>query len=157
MSKQFEYKIGSFVNFKHDGQVNLGRVENVKHDEGGTICSITVNDGKLIYDVVLNDIISVVDLEGLNSAKFTANHLKEGDAVNHPPHYNDGKIEVIDYINDKKMNFNRGNVIKYVSRAGKKASKGLDDLAKEIQDLEKAAFYLNDEIKRLKKELEERN
>ena len=74
------------------------------------------------------------------------------DPVNHPSHYTDGKIEVIDFINDKKMNFNRGNVIKYVSRAGKKASKDLDTKKKEIQDLEKARFYLEDEIKRLKQE-----
>ena len=53
------------------------------------------------------------------------------------------------------MNFNRGNVIKYVSRAGKKASKALDDKKKEMQDLEKAKFYLEDEIKRLKQELED--
>ena len=53
------------------------------------------------------------------------------------------------------MNFNRGNVIKYVCRAGKKASKALDDKKKEIQDLEKAKFYLEDEIKRLKQQLED--
>ena len=82
------------------------------------------------------------------------NEIKH-DPVNHPSHYTDGKIEVIDFINDKKMNFNRGNVIKYVSRAGKKASKDLDSKMKEIQDLEKAAFYLNDEIKRLKLEIKE--
>lgn len=51
------------------------------------------------------------------------------------------------------MNFNRGNVIKYVSRAGKKASKDLDAKKKEIQDLEKALFYLNREINTLKREL----
>ena len=66
------------------------------------------------------------------------------DAVNHPSHYTDGKIEVIDYIEDKKLNFNRGNAIKYISRAGKK------DKSKEVEDLEKAVFYINREINRLK-------
>ena len=70
-------------------------------------------------------------------------NLQKNDPVSHPSHYTDGKIEVIDFINDKKLNFNRGNAIKYISRAGKK------DPNKEIEDLQKAVFYLNDEIKRL--------
>ena len=44
----------------------------------------------------------------------------DNDNVSHPSHYTDGKIEVIDFIEDKKLGFNLGNVIKYVSRAGKK-------------------------------------
>ena len=64
--------------------------------------------------------------------------------MNHPAHYTDGKIEVIDFIDDKELNFNRGNAVKYIARAGKKSKDT------EIQDLEKAAWYLNHEIKRLK-------
>ena len=59
----------------------------------------------------------------------------------HPIHYNTGKIEVIDFIQDQKLNFNRGNVVKYVARA---AHKG-----KELEDLKKARFYLDYEIKQL--------
>ena len=70
------------------------------------------------------------------------------DVVNHPSHYNDGKIEVMDFIEDKQLNFARGNVIKYVSRAGKK------DSNKELEDLKKASWYLNREIERLNKEAE---
>ena len=66
------------------------------------------------------------------------------DPVNHPSHYTDTKIEVMDYIEDKGFNFALGNVIKYVSRAGRK------DADKTIQDLEKANWYLNREIERLK-------
>ena len=62
------------------------------------------------------------------------------DPVNHPPHYTAGGVEVLDYIEAKDFNYRLGNVIKYISRAGKKA--GTDP----IQDLEKAAFYLNREI-----------
>ena len=65
------------------------------------------------------------------------------DAVYKPAHYTDGKIEVIDFINDKGLNFNRGNIIKYVARAGKK------DAAKEVEDIEKAIQYANFEIIRL--------
>ena len=67
-----------------------------------------------------------------------------GDAVNHPSHYNQGRIECIDYILDKELNFCRGNAVKYITRAGQK------DPDKEIEDLEKAVFYLNREIERLK-------
>jgi hypothetical protein len=63
------------------------------------------------------------------------------DAVNHPAHYTDGKIEVIDFIEDKKLGFCLGNVVKYVARAGKK------DPAKEIEDLKKARWYLERRIK----------
>lgn len=68
------------------------------------------------------------------------------DPVNHPSHYTSGKIEVMDFIEDKKLNFARGNVIKYVSRAGKK------DKDKELEDLRKSSWYLNREIQRLEKE-----
>ena len=68
------------------------------------------------------------------------------DVVNHPSHYTSGKIEVMDFIEDKQLNFARGNVIKYVARAGKK------DPNKELEDLKKAMWYLNREIERLEKE-----
>lgn len=69
---------------------------------------------------------------------------KQFDAVHKPSHYNFGKYEVIDVIDDWKLNFNRGNAIKYIARAGKKDSK------KTIEDLEKAVYYLNREINNLK-------
>ena len=59
--------------------------------------------------------------------------------VEHPSHYNQGKYEVIDVINDWKLNFNLGNAIKYIARADYKNNA--------IEDLEKAMFYLNYEIK----------
>lgn len=65
------------------------------------------------------------------------------DEVNRPKHYTDSKIEVIDYIEDKKFGFCLGNVIKYVSRAGKK------NKDKEIEDLRKAKWYLERRIKEL--------
>ena len=67
---------------------------------------------------------------------------REDDSVNHPSHYTRGKIEVIDFIADQKLNVNRGNAIKYICRAGFKGD--------EIEDLEKAIVYLQHEIKVLK-------
>lgn len=66
------------------------------------------------------------------------------DMVNHPKHYTSGKIEVADFIADQKLNFDRGNAVKYIVRAGKK------DEHKEIEDLEKAKWYIDHEIKMLK-------
>ena len=70
--------------------------------------------------------------------------IAENDPVNHPSHYTTGKIECIDFIEDKQLGFHLGNAVKYIVRAGKK------DPAKTIEDLEKAAWYLNREIERLK-------
>ena len=65
------------------------------------------------------------------------------DNVNHPSHYTDGKIEVVDFIEDKKLGFHLGNTVKYICRAGKK------DPEKTIEDLQKAEWYLHREIQRL--------
>lgn len=70
----------------------------------------------------------------------------ENDPVNHPSHYTDGKIEVIDFIEDKGLGFHLGNAVKYIARAGKK------DPSKTVQDLEKARWYLDREIRRRKAE-----
>lgn len=64
--------------------------------------------------------------------------------IDHPSHYNMGNIEVIDVIEDWNLNFHRGNAVKYIARAGKKNAE------KEIEDLEKAAWYINREIQRIK-------
>ena len=61
------------------------------------------------------------------------------DLVNHPPHYTAGGVETLDFIEAKDLNYRLGNVVKYVSRAGKKNTDP-------VQDLEKAMFYLKREI-----------
>lgn len=58
-------------------------------------------------------------------------------AVKHPSHYTFGKYEVIDVLHDWQLPYPLDNVVKYAARAGKK---GED---KELEDLEKARFYLN--------------
>lgn len=69
--------------------------------------------------------------------------MEKEDVVNKPKHYTDGKIEVIDFIEDKKLGFHLGNAVKYIARAGKK------DPAKHIEDLKKAQWYLSREISNL--------
>ena len=66
------------------------------------------------------------------------------DMVNKPPHYNTGKIEVIDFIEDQRLGFHEGNVVKYVARAEHKGE--------QLEDLKKARWYLNRKIQRLEEE-----
>ena len=63
--------------------------------------------------------------------------------VSHPSHYNQG-IEAIDIIESWDLNFSLGNAIKYILRSPYKG--------KQIEDLEKARWYIDREIERLKKE-----
>jgi hypothetical protein len=86
---------------------------------------------------ILNGLVQTdgsVDLERLVSK------LENNSAVEHPAHYNQGKIEVIDFIEDKDLNFALGNAVKYICRCEKKNPK------KRAEDLRKAVFYLNRQI-----------
>ena len=67
--------------------------------------------------------------------------------VNHPAHYGgaDNPYEAIKVIEAWELGFNLGNTVKYIKRAGKKP------YAKQIEDLRKAAWYLNREILNLEK------
>ena len=77
--------------------------------------------------------------------------------VNHPKHYNShpSGVECIDIV--RHYDFNIGNVIKYIWRAGLKHEKGMKDRDKQIEDMEKAMFYLKDEIEMLKRKRNEEN
>ena len=76
------------------------------------------------------------------------------DNVNHPRHYSYLKelcgIEVIDII--RHMDFDLGNVVKYVLRQGLKSEEGMSNKEKAIEDLKKARWYLDDKIKMLEEE-----
>ncbi len=64
-----------------------------------------------------------------------AAQMLAGDPVNHPSHYTFGKIEVIEVIDDWRLGFYEGQVVKYIGRAKHKGS--------ELEDLKKAQWYLN--------------
>lgn len=72
----------------------------------------------------------------LNMAVF------DDDSVNHPKHYTTGAYEVIDVIEDAKVNYHLGNVLKYILRSEHKNESPLEDL-------KKARWYLNRHIKNL--------
>lgn len=71
--------------------------------------------------------------------------IVEAEKINHPAHYGgaDNPYEAIKVIDAWQLNFSLGNTVKYISRAGKKGSK--------LEDLRKAAWYLQHEIERLEK------
>jgi hypothetical protein len=104
-------------------------------------------------EVAVNPVQAIIanaesgNLEKPMMAKPSKKRTKEklfSDVVNSPAHYTYGGIETIDFIEAKQLNYHCGNVIKYVSRAGKKGER--------LEDLRKAQWYLNREIERLEKE-----
>lgn len=64
--------------------------------------------------------------------------------VDHPKHYNTGKIEIIDFIEDQNFGFNDGNAVKYIARHLHKGTP--------TKDIEKAIWYLNRHLNNLRKE-----
>lgn len=126
-------------------KVNKSEQIRKLYDEGKSVKEIKakVKCSHALIGVVLRNykkklrkskiIASVVEMKkALNVVEAKA------DPVNHPPHYKTGGVETIDFIEAKDLNYRLGNVVKYVSRAGKKGDP--------IQDLEKAAWYLQREI-----------
>lgn len=83
--------------------------------------------------------------------KSMVESINNEDKVNSPSHYTWLKekcgIEVIDII--RHLNFCIGNAIKYLLRAGHKTENGYSNKQKHIEDLKKAIWYINDEIKQL--------
>ena len=91
--------------------------------------------------------------------KETYDRIKEDENVSHPSHYTWLKekcgIEVIDIT--RHLDFDLGNAIKYILRAGKKPiinKKNIDNNKAAIQDLNKAIWYINDKIKMLENDID---
>lgn len=74
---------------------------------------------------------------------------ENNERVQHPSHYTWLRelcgIEVIDIT--RHMDFDLGNAVKYLLRAGRKSEEGYTEKQKMVEDLRKAIFYIEDEIK----------
>ena len=84
-----------------------------------------------------------VPYEVVNAIDKLHSAISGNDPVNHPSHYTShpSGVECIEVT--RHMNFNLGNVVKYIWRSGLKGGEEI-----EIEDLEKARWYLDDEISR---------
>ncbi len=74
-------------------------------------------------------------------AEKRADVTSKNDPVHHPPHYNTGRIEVIEFLEDQRLEPHEWNAIKYICRAKHKGH--------QVQDLEKAVWYLKRKIELL--------
>lgn len=108
-------------------------------------------------DEIRNDVLGEqIDLDCIQRAATILTHIPDvvpepvPDPVSHPTHYTSDPsgIECIQIT--RHRNFNIGNAIKYLWRAGLKESGSISGFEKQIQDLEKAVWYIQDEIQRLK-------
>ena len=144
----------SYVDVKHAKDINGGN--KMKYNVGDEIrfenevyrIDDIVEDNYIIHDEIHRLYFSIlrqeIDTRATPIKKDIAESAKkENDsAVDHPSYYQ-GKIEVIDFIEDKHLGFNLGNCVKYISRAGKKNPDKL------VEDLKKARWYLDREISRI--------
>lgn len=135
-------KLKCIDNFQVHKELTLGKVYEVK---GSTpqFYQIENNNGVLMeyfkcrFEVIptIDDVIK--DKQKENVPHGTLEH------VNHPNHYNKGKFEVIEVIEDWGLGFNLGNAIKYIGRCEHKENKK--------QDLEKALWYIKRELENITK------
>ena len=107
-------------------------------------CYVITND-KGIQDKYMKerfDVIPTIDDVIKDKQKENVSHGTI-EHVNHPNHYNKGKFEVIEVIEDWHLGFNLGNAIKYIGRCEHKENKK--------QDLEKALWYIKRELENITK------
>lgn len=119
-----------------------------RHITSGKILKVIANDNNIVT-FESGDSCSMK-----NFLQFWLPYISDEEKVNHPSHYTWLKdlcgIEVIDIT--RHLDFNLGNSIKYILRSGHKREEGYTDKQKTIEDLKKAVWYLNDEIKLLSNE-----
>jgi len=126
----------------------INKVVTIYHKD----CKIeTFNIG--VNDEIKKQFITFIyELAKLNGINTGINRLPTmEDKVNRPSHYtgHPSGIECIDIT--EHYDFCVGNAIKYLWRAGLKKEAGVSDKEKEIEDLKKAAYYINRKIKQLEK------
>ena len=112
------------------------RIENITYSSGSRLSVCPVAEPYAIYDK--SKYTYMLEDGGIEI-------VENSDNVSHPPHYAHGwsnGAEVIDLT--EHLSFCAGNVVKYVCRAGRK------DPDKYVEDLEKARWYLDREIERVK-------
>lgn len=136
--KYYRCKDDNVFGFTRD-HIYLSKKDNELVSDSGTFES---ESGKWedLFEEVTPDVVDTYRRQG---------KVHEG-LVNHPLHYNQhpSGIECIEIA--RYYCFSIGSAFKYLWRAGLKQEVGKSDVAKEIEDLEKAKWYIDDRIKQLK-------
>ena len=146
----------NYSNFIPSMSAFCGRITEIKNisDEYGFKAGyyIKLDDKKYIWQDWMFEPTKEYGGFGVSPQEELDEINKEDDMVNNPSHYTWLKeksgIEVIDIT--RHFDFDLGNSLKYIMRAGHKHDSSITDKDKTIQDLEKAIFYLNDEINLIK-------
>lgn len=103
---------------------------------------------ELKKEIIIDPVVDLADgyNQGIHKAIKLVKELEEHKPfVSSTPSHYQGTTQPIDLINAQDLNFNLGNVVKYVCRAGKKQGENI------LSDLEKAKDYIYFEIERVKK------
>lgn len=130
-------RVTPYENIKTDSfEFLIGRQYSVRRE----------NDAEMI---IFDDKNNYHNFDFMLACKFKLIGENEDDKVNSPSHYTWLKdkcgIEVIDIT--RHLDFDLGNAIKYLLRSGHKQEEGMTDKEKQIEDLKKAVWYINDKIK----------
>jgi hypothetical protein len=108
---------------------------------------------EMCYASADGNVCTVFGLETQNDCNFQeveeTTEAPADDAVNHPAHYTSHPSGVECITITRHYCFSIGNAIKYLWRAGLKLDADKTEIQKEIEDLEKAVWYINDRIKQL--------
>lgn len=120
-------------------KVELNSEETVKENERAEAINGLIKLGGV--QAVVESALALPDVP--RKPKKAKQTIISSDAINSPSHYTSGGIETIDFIEAKELDYNLGNVIKYITRAEKKGRK--------LEDLKKAQWYLNRAVSNLEK------
>ena len=135
-------KLKCIDNFQAHNELTLEKVYDVIHTYPTSYEIINDMDGQDKYMKDRFEVIPTIDDVIKDKLKENAPHGAI-EHVNHPNHYNKGKFEVIEVIEDWGLGFNLGNAIKYIGRCEHKENKK--------QDLEKALWYIKRELEKITK------
>lgn len=134
----------SFTNKTGGNCLTLIDASEEELDEALRLIASKDSHDEVIETLELENVEPTFPCEEIDLAPVEAIIASESieDPIN-PSWYKDGKVEVIEFIEDKDLGYCLGNAVKYIARAGKK------DPTKEVEDLEKAKWYVERRIKQV--------
>ena len=137
-----KFKVGDIVKTKLN---DIGKITDIIEGTGGYYDKEYPYHIEGLSGAFSADFLELLEESPINELITAEDLVKEAiDSVNHPSHYNKGKFEVIDVIEDWKLGFHAGNAVKYIARAEHKENRE--------QDIKKALWYLNRLLEKWAKE-----